>query len=324
MTITSVSGPTITFGTVQTSTAGTGISGLDLEHNEQRGPDLSDLGDAFMDPRVAYSYQPGSGPSVRTLGFYNNTAIVDFIPIAANTSAFVVNTGSSGVSTFTLAAASSAGGTFSTTIIAPETGQVTGTLIAVDSTAAFLTFGSAGTIAVWNPGAGAGRTVTIRPSSNLDAGTYSVSGRDMYGYKITELVTGGSTNLTTRKTFKYVSSVTNTTTPTSTGILVGFGDTFGLPLFTPYAGLNVLVSLNSSVVNSAAIPLSSANYTAAQSVSSVATSTTPDVRGTFTSTTASNAVQRLQIVVTPSASAVASVASSNVSQLFGLTQFSSV
>lgn len=324
MTITALSGPTITFGTVLTSSAGTGLSGLDLEHNEQRGPDLSDLGDALMDPRVAYAYQPGSGPSARTFGFYNNTALIDFVPIAANTSAFVVNTGSSGVSTFTLNAASSANGTYSTTIIAPETGQVTGTLIAVDSTAAYLTFGSAGTIAIWNPGAGTGRVVTIRPSSNLDAGTYSVAGRDQYGFKITELVTGGSTSLTTRKAFKYVSSVTNTTTPTSTGILVGFGDTFGLPLFTPYAGLNAQASFNSSVVNAVSVPFSSANFVAAQSVSSVATSTTPDVRGTFVSTTATNGVIRLQLLVTPSASAAASINSSNVTGLFGLTQFSSV
>lgn len=324
MTITAISGPTITFGTVQTSSAGTGLLGADLEHNEQRAPDLSDLGDAFMDPRVAYCYQPGSGPTARTFGFYNNTAMIDYIPATANTSAFVVNTASSGVTTFTLAAASSANGTFSTTIIAPETGNVTATLIAIDSTAAFLTFGSAGTVAMWNPGGGTGRTVTIRPSSNLDAGNYSVAGRDQYGYKITELVAAGSTNLTTRKTFKYITSVANATTPTSTGILVGFGDTFGLPLFTPYAGLNAQVAINSSVVNSIIIPFSSANYVAAQLVSSVATSTTPDVRGTFTSTTASNGVLRLQLLVTPTASAAASVNSTNITGLFGLNQFSSI
>src|SRR4051812_37458705 len=116
MTITALSGPQLTFGSVSTSSAGTGLLGNDLEHNEQRAPDFSDLGFAMMDPRVAYQYQPGSGVSVKTLGFYYNAGYVDYVPLTANTSAFQATaTGSSGVSTFVLAAASSAGGTFSTT-----------------------------------------------------------------------------------------------------------------------------------------------------------------------------------------------------------------
>ena len=55
MTITAFSGPVGQFGTVQTSSAGTGIVGLDMEHNPSRGPMFSDLGDAMMDPRVARS-----------------------------------------------------------------------------------------------------------------------------------------------------------------------------------------------------------------------------------------------------------------------------
>lgn len=323
MTITALSGPTVTFGTVSTSTGATGLLGGDIEHNEQRAPDFSDLGDAMMDPRVAYAYQPGSAPTVKTLGFFNNYGMVDYVPATANTSAFVVNTGSSGVSTFTLAAASSANGTFSTTIIAPETGTVTGTLITVDSTAAFVTFGSAGTFAAWNPGGGTGRNVTIKPSSNLDAGNFTVAGRDMYGYKLTETIAGGSTNLAGKKAFKYISAITNASAPTSTGVLVGFGDVFGMPLFVPYVGINSQVALNSTAGIAVLVPLSTTNVQLASTVATQ-TSTTPDVRGTFTSTTASNAVQRLQIVVTPTASAVASVNSTNVTGLFGGTQFSSI
>src|SRR5258705_4373564 len=156
MTITALSGPTVSFGTTPTSSAGTGLLGADLEHNEQRAPDYSDLGDAMLDPRVAYTYQPGSGVTAKSLGFYNNYGVVDILPTSINSSAFVVNTASSGVTTVTLAAASSAGGTFSTTIIAPETGNATGTLICIDSTAVFLSFGSAADLGVVDPAAGAG------------------------------------------------------------------------------------------------------------------------------------------------------------------------
>src|SRR5882724_1362198 len=325
MTITALSGPIVSFGTTPTSSAGTGLLGADLEHNEQRGPSYSDLGDAMLDPRVAYAYQPGAGVTAKSLGFFNNTGTVDFVPASINSSAFVINTASSGVSTFTLAAASSAGGTFSTTIIAPETGIATGTLICIDSTATVLSFGSTGTLGVWNPAAGACRNITIKPSSNLDGGSYSIAGRDIYGYKMTETIAGGSTSLAGKKAFKYVSSVTNTTTPTSTGILVGFGDIFGFPLAVPYIGLNATVFLTSSPFGSSAavVALSSVVINLASTVA-VQTSTTADVRGTYASSVASNAVSRLQMVVTPPAATIASITSTNVAPLFGATQFSSV
>lgn len=323
MSVTAFSGPIVQFGTVATSTGGTGILGNDLEHNDQRAPVVEDLGHMTMDPRVAYAYQPGSGVSAKTFGFYRGIANVDYVPITANASALVSTTGSSGLSTFTLVAASTGNGTYSTTITAPETGQVTGTLIAIDSTAAYVTFGSAGTIVAWNPGAGTGRNIVIKPSSNGDAGTYSVAGRDMYGFKMTETIAGGSTNLAGKKAFKYISSITNTTTPTSTGISIGFGDIFGLPWNVPYVGQNLSLNLNSAANIAGSVAASSANIVLA-STAATQTSTTPDVRGTFSSTTASNGTQRLQITVSLVTSAAAAITSTNVAPMFGANQFSSV
>src|SRR5882672_5066524 len=134
MTNTGFAGPIVQYGITLSSTSGDGITGLDYEHNPMRAPMFTDMGDAMLDPRSAYNYKPGGSTTALSFGFFNNTAVVDYIPASINSSAFVVNTASSGVSTFTLAAASSAGGTFSTTITAPETGKATGTLIAIDST----------------------------------------------------------------------------------------------------------------------------------------------------------------------------------------------
>jgi hypothetical protein len=325
MTITALSGPIIQFGVTLTSSSGDGITGSDMEHNSQRAPQVIDLGDAMLDPRQAYAYAPGGNVTARSLGFFNNVGTVDFVPITLNASAFVsASVVSTGVSTYTLNAASSAGGTFSTTIIAPETGKATGTLLAIDSTAAFLSFGTAGTVALWNPGAGTGRNITIKPSSNGDGGSFSVAGRDMYGYKMTETIAAGATSLVGKKAFKYISSITNTTTPTSTGVSIGFGDVYGFPLATPYTGFNAQVQVLATSFSSAVIvALSSANTILASTVATQ-TSTTPDVRGTYSSTTASNGTVRMQMVVTPSASAIAAITSTNVAPLFGGTQFSSV
>lgn len=324
MTITALSGPIIQFGTTLSSTSGDGITGQDYEHNSQRAPMLTDMGDAMLDPRVAYAYAPGAGVTAQSVGFFNNAALVDFVPTTAQTSAFQATaTGSSGVSTFTLAAASSAIGTYSTTIIAPETGRVTGTLIAIDSTAAVVAFGTDKTVAVWNPTAGTGRNIVIKPSSNLDGGSFTIAGRDMYGYKVTETIAAGSTNLAGKKAFKYVSSITNASAPTSTGVSIGFGDILGFPLAVPYVGLNAQVSINSSANNSSPTSLSTTTVVLA-STAATQTSSTPDVRGTYSSSTASNGVIRVQMLVTPTAQAIATVTSTNVSGLFGGTQFSSV
>jgi hypothetical protein len=321
MTITALSGPVVQFGTTLSSTSGTGLSGQDFEHNPQRGPMVADLGDAMMDPRSAYSYDPG-GTSL-TWGFFNNVGMVDYVPVTANASAFVAAaTVSTGISTYTLTA-SSANGTYSTTIVAPETGKASETLLAIESTGAYLTFGSNAGVAVWNPGAGAGRNITIKLSSNADGGSFTVAGRDVYGYKMTETIAAGSTNLAGKKAFKYISSITNTTTPTSTGVSIGFGDVFGFPLSVSYVGLNALVSVNSSANNSSITNLSTTTTVLASTVATQ-TSTTPDVRGTYSSSTASNGVIRLQMQVTPTAAAVAAITSTNFAPLFGGTQYSSV
>jgi hypothetical protein len=326
MTITAFSGPVGQFGTVQTSSAGTGIVGQDMEHNEQRAPMFSDLGDAMMDPRVAYSYQPGQGATRPFMSFYNNQATVDYVPATVNSSAFYTSTGLSSAVSGNFTLSSTATGITTTTIIAPETGQVTGSLLAIDSTAAYLTFGSAGSMCVWNPGAGTGRNITFHLSSNTDGGTFSIAGRDMYGFKMTETVAVGSTTVVGKKAFKYISSITNCTTPASTAVSIGFGDVYGFPLAVPYAGLNAQVGLIATTFGST-VPIanspSSVNTILASTVATQ-TSTTPDVRGTYASTTASNGTIRLQMIVTPSASATAAITSTNVAPFFGATQFSSV
>jgi hypothetical protein len=322
MPITAYSGPFVQFGTVLTSSAGTGLVGGDLEHNEQRSPMVGDLGDAMMDPRVAYSYQPGSGVSKNTFGFYNNQASVDYVPTTVNTSAFYTSTGLSSAvgGAFTLTA-SSASGTYFTTIIAPETGKVTGTLIAIDSTAAYVTFGSAGTVALWNPGAGTGRNITFAVSSNTDGGSFTIAGRDAYGFKMTETVAAGSTTVAGQKAFKYISSITQTTTPVSTAVSIGFGDVYGFPLYVPYAGSNAVVYWNSSATLSG---LGTGTVKLALASTATAGSTSIDVRGTYASSVATNGTIRIQMVITPATSAAAAITSTNVAPFFGATQFSSV
>lgn len=318
MGVTAVSGPQVVFGITTNST------GQVSEYNEERGPSLYDLGNGCMDPRYQFAYSPGAAVGQRIYGFFDNTAQVDFVPTTLQTSAIAVSSAQTLVAgtAITLATASSALGTYQTTIIAPENGQATGNLIAIDSTAQYLAFGDGGTMALWNPAAGAGRCLTLTPAGNssLDGGSWSIAGRDIYGFKMTETISVSSQVMTSKKAYKYISSIVAATTIGSTGIGVGFNDTFGLPLLAKNTGLGLFIRLTPTA------SLQYANSSGPVTTGSTATqtATSSDPRGTYASTTASNGTLRLQITQAISPAMISSITASDYSGMFGATQFSSV
>lgn len=339
MTITAYSGPIVGFGSVSANST-SGVTGQNQEYNPQRGPSLYDLGTGMMDPRSAYQYMPGAPVTWSVMGFVHGYGIVDFAPAQANSSAFLI---SSNVTSTAFAATaftllSSQTGVTATTIIAPETGAATGTILCLGSTTVSLTFGSTDgdTICYWNPAAGAGRCISITTSSSGDRGGYTLAGRDIYGYKVTETLhstdaTRASTNssgltITSLKAYKYVSSIVGASTITSTGVGAGFTDRFGMPLYIGYAGpsnlrLGVSSGAASGDICATVIPTSA---TLTFGATATATSSTGDVRGVFTSSLASGSSARFQFVVLPTANNLNSVTNSDVSPLFGVTQYSSV
>lgn len=321
MVITANSGPMVTFGITQSST------GQTMEYNEERAPDVSDLGSGTMDPRPFYRYAPGSAVGSKILSLYDNAGFVDWVPGAVSSNGLVSN-GSSGVGGTTLTLTSTGAGVVTTSIVAPESGiTVTGLVLlgstVSGSTLAYIAFGQSGTVAAWNPQFGTGRNITIALSSNLDAGSFTILGRDMYGFKMSETLAAGSTTITGKKAFKYITSIQASTTLTSTGFLIGYGDVYGFPLKLPYVSVNAAVAVSSNGLLLTQGAISSATVVLASTVATQ-TSTTPDVRGTYASTGASGAGYRLQIIQNTDAFQMGQITASDVSPLFGGTQFSSV
>ena len=342
MGITAVSGPGIFYGIA------VGSSGNTLEYNEQRGPSLCDLGDGMLDPRMQYGYgynvaqgvavggTSTSGPY--TMGFWSNMAVVDYIPGTISTN--VITTNTSVVANTALVLTASGINASKVTITAPETGAST-TVICIDapcggSSNQGVMFGQAGTIQVWNPASVCGRGITINLSSNLDGGTWTIAGRDVYGFKITEQLAAAST-MKSNKTYKYISQIVASTTVTSTGAIVGVQDLFGFPLYVNHpAYLNVWIGPSSGayLVNTS----TGGNHTSGSSAT--ATSTTGDVRGTYASTTATSTANAVRLVmqVTPQLQAAPSgavpgahanagfgnITATSWNALFGVAQFSSV
>ena len=320
MAVTALSGPCITFGVAASSNP--------MDYNSQRGPSLTDAADGFLDPRVGFGYLPGAAPTYQVLGFYNNYGSIDVVLSSASSNAFAISSNTQPVAgTAVTLVPSTAKDTKTTTIIAPESGQ-TVTVICLGSTQDVLSYGSDGTCCFWNPAGIVGRGISITTSSSGDGGTWTVAGRDIYRQKMTETIATSSVTFTTQKAFKYISSITASTTITSTGVSIGLSDRIGMPLFTPHNGQQLvainIVSLANSSATQYTIALTSANFVPA-STAAVTTSTGADVRGTWTSGTASNSSLRFQITVTPPPSAFQSMTnSSENTYLFGLTQFSSV
>lgn len=331
MAITANSGPFVAFGISQTS------SGVVGQYNEERGPSLFDLGQGTLDPRSQFNYKPGSPVGTQIKGLFDQTGLVDYIPFTAGSSSIAATATNAPVAgtALTLAAVSSLGA-FQTTIIAPETGLAV-SVIAIDSTAATLNFGSGGTVAIWNPTAGTGRAVMVINSSNGNTEQYIVRGRDMYGFKMTETILASTTSTGTgvgKKAFKYVQSVTPSTATTisATGVSIGFGDTYGMPLVTNYFG-NTAVALSTGGLYATAVTALTSAIATVGSTATVQTSTTPDVRGVYISTMASNGSSannttpqstgaRVTILQYITAPMVAGVTATSAATVFGPTQFS--
>lgn len=343
MGITAESGPVIVYGFTQTS------SGQVTEYNEERGPSMNDLGQGMLDPRAPYTYQPGAAVGTKVRGFWNGYAAVDQIPgtISTNCIALAQAPTSSGF-ILTLCTCSSVNSVITNNVVItpPEGGAPVTMPIGIDMGTATssnnglqsISFGSGGTINLWDPRAMVARTISWTGSSGGSSGelgvTLWVAGRDVYGFKMTEAITGSSSSASAgaitykgKKAFKYISGCTLTTTGSVTGstlIIVGVNDTYGFPMRVDNAGYTT-VWWGSSQINNL-VTLSSLGHTFASTAT--ATSTTGDVRGTFTSTGASNSSgssnYRLIMFVTPSAQNLPTTSFSDTTGLFGVTQFSSV
>jgi len=152
--------------------------------------------------------------------------------------------------------------------------------------------GMGGALRFWNPNWAIARTLILTNNGNDTSGTYTVNGYDIYGYPMTQVLTGPSTStVSTTKAFKYITSIVPGGTIASTSVSVGTNDVFGLPLRTDWAAyLNVY--WNNAVVTPANIVIVAADI-------NTPSGTTGDVRGTITATATSDGTKRLVVFWNP-------------------------
>lgn len=318
MTVTANSGPNISYGTVLTA------SGLDLEHNPDRGPSAVDLALMTLDPRAPFQYQPGAASSKAFFGWAGafGGPVIDQAPSAISSNVIAATQVPVGGTALTLNSVSSNGFGSATTINAFEGGTVS--VRAIDSPMSGAAFGVSGGVNIWNPATAISRTLQISGSSNgSTAEAWSIAGRDIYGQKMTELVIGASITVNTLKAYKYISSIVPSTVNGAIGstlVTVGTRDVFGFPIRVDHPGYAQVWQGTSTA---AALIPSTGGYLFA--ATATPTSTTGDVRGTVASTISSTAAGfKLVVFASPSVANLLTVTSTTVVGLVGQTQFSSV
>lgn len=318
MTKSALTGPLITYGT--RNPPGTGGSGY---VNADLAPNVFFGGNAILDPRVGYN-QTRFG--CIGWGCGNGIPILDQAPsqLAANnicTSSTVTN------GAMTLAAASTGITVLSAPLTVWASGNAvpTGALV-IDGNPGLVSFGIPSvatgntTISIYDPTTMVARALRVVSTSGGDSGTVLISGYDVYGYSMTWNATITANGTTTgTKVFKFVTSAV--VTGTITGGTVGTTDIIGFPMRTDsylYAQ-NVIWIASAGGVAAASgqtTPFGTASaFTYA--VTSTASSTTGDVRGTINLGTAnpSNGTNVLQMEL------LLSVKNCNsISGLVGVTQ----
>lgn len=135
------------------------------------------------------------------------------------------------------------------------------------------------------------RSVTIT-AAGANTATYLVRGYDQYGQAMSQLLAAPSTStVATTKAFKTVTSVTNANATAGTnGLTVGFNDKLGLPFRVTDVGYVISVKWAQTLAADAG------TFVAADTTSPATTSTT-DVRGSYTPSSAANGTRRLVMAI---------------------------
>lgn len=179
-----------------------------------------------------------------------------------------------------------------------QTANVAALQAPTSGTALALSAGTGATLGVAPDGSGASvivfdvaRAVSLTSAANLSGFNVLVTGFDVYGQKMTQLLAGPNANtVNTLKAFKSVLSVVPQGTSAST-LSVGTSDVFGLPFAIADAGYIVSAKWDNTLAQNAG------TFVAADATAP-ATNATGDVRGTFAQAgSASNGSRRLVIAM---------------------------
>lgn len=291
MSIYASEGPLIVYGRARPS----GGIGMAQDYNpDDPSPSFGMRGFGLMDARPQFCYQPGQS---ETRPFYNYApggVLIDQVPATAAVNNIAASTVPVAGTPFPLVTTTGAGVTVGASVVNALTGQLVTGLLALDGPAGAVAFGSNGSANIWDPTKSLSRAVRIVSAGNDSTATFLISGYDIYGFPMTQLLTGASGapgTATTLKAFKYIASILPAGTLSGSAITVGTTDVVGLPLAAPLFGYLTIYFNNTLITASTGF--------VAPVTTSPATNLTGDVRGTYLLQGGSDGTKALQLFWRP-------------------------
>lgn len=290
-------------------------SGLGLPLNA--APSIDFLANGIQDHRLPYNKRGSSAVQPGILGWYGaaSTPVANFVPsaIAVNNIAAAAAV-ASGVA-MTLVPATGAGITVLTPT-APARFFPTGLLLTagrvIDGLPSLITFGAAGnfTTGFYNRATYVGRCVSITGIAAGTGGNFLVSGFDIYGFPMSQLITvaAGVNTVNSKKAFKAITSVVPQFTDAGHTYSVGTADIFGFGIRADFFEAS-LIRYNGALLTA------NTGFTIADPA--VATNLTGDVRGTYAVQSATDGIKRLGLAISPS---LGGISTDPTTGLFGVAQ----
>jgi len=282
------------------------VLGFGGSNNPDRGPSGFDQGVGLLDPREPFSYKP-AGNKAYMWAAPGRICVIQQVPSALAANNIAASQVPVAGTALTLTAGT--GVTSGVSITRADTGATVTGLYALDTAMSPIGFGQSDIVRGWDPSKGIARCVRVVSAGDDSNGTFTINGYDLYGYPLTQTVTGGAVaTATTTKAFKYIASVVPAGTLSGSAVTVGTTDVIGLPIRADYFS-EIEVWWNNAQVTA------TTGFTAAVTTDP-STATTGDVRGTYAlQSAASNGTLRLTVYVTPSVANVQSATG-----LFGVAQ----
>jgi hypothetical protein len=303
-------GPLVVYG--QRPPIGTGATGSE---NPYLAPSMLYGTVGYLDSRAGYN-----NTKAGCVGFVGSDILaIDAVP-ATLAAANIAASQSPAAGAITLVSATGAGITVTAAAQYMPASGVTipaGTL-AIDGPTGFVGYGRATgansgqfEISAYDPATLISRAIRF-VSGGVDTGiTFTVSGWDIYGFPMTETITGASTATANGlKAWKYISGITHTGSVAGT-LSIGTQDVIGLPFQALRFG-RLAINYNNAGITA------NTGFTAGV-VTVPSTAILGDVRGTYALQSASDGTKTIQIFVTIPPAVMNTV--NGAASVYGVTQF---
>ena len=284
-----------------------------VNENPDAAPNLSWMGIGVRDPRylahVAAGANVGGYPNQDCGWYFSGAGVIaiDEVPNPAVATNIAASQSTTVGGLLTLAGASSGITVLTSPLTILATGRVVpaGALV-LDGTPNWVGSGQSGAFSFWNPANGISRCLAV-------AGTgvnVTIHGYDVYGVPMTQTITSASN---TTKAIKFIGSIVSNAI--ATVVTVGTIDTIGLPL---YAANFSAVKISYGDPPGGTLITAATGFLAG--VTTAASATTGDVRGTYALQTPSDGTLKLSIRQVLDFGCIASSYSAALAALIGVPQ----